>query len=530
MSDARTAPTASSNDLDSDRDGTIGNVKSPGGQRDQSRVSVGDSDGVGGQPASYRKLRAPLASGAAMIEPPLVDSELILKSNLDAASEWDSSPTSLDLASLRVTARQQLVADALIYTRRYRDVSVPTDPGTPVIMAGHQPSLFHPGVWMKNRVLSTLADQCGGLPINLVVDNDVCSSSVVRVPTVDEFGRAMRRSIRYDDSGGGVPYEQTVIKNAAHFDMFDRRLSDAIKPLVANPLVTELWQHARKARSRCDIAGCALAQARHTLEADMGWQTIECPVGVATRGVPFARFVVAVLEQIEAFTEIYNNATESYRLWHGIRSSAHPVPNLGRDGSWFELPLWLYGNSDPQRRGVWVRRVGSGWEWTDRNRRTLHLHAGEPEDLAAQIADAGSPEFKLRPRALMTTMFARLVLSDLFLHGIGGGKYDQLADQIIRQFFRIEPPQFQVVSATIRLPGTSVDSERHGQLADVKRRLRESIYQGERYLDASDPLVRRKRTLLNQIPPVGQRKSWHREIVSINSLMAEQLRDKRRQW
>ena len=31
---------------------------------------------------------------------------------------------------------------------------------------------------------------------------------------------------------------------------------------------------------------------------------------------------------------------------------------------------------------------------------------------------------KIRPRAILTTLYSRLFLSDLFIHGIGGAKYD----------------------------------------------------------------------------------------------------------
>ena len=37
---------------------------------------------------------------------------------------------------------------------------------------------------------------------------------------------------------------------------------------------------------------------------------------------------------------------------------------------------------------------------------------------------------KLRSRALVTTLFARLLLSDLFMHGIGA-KYDELTDVLV---------------------------------------------------------------------------------------------------
>ena len=48
------------------------------------------------------------------------------------------------------------------------------------------------------------------------------------------------------------------------------------------------------------------------------------------------------------------------------------------------------------------------------------------------LAGAGC---KVRSRALTTTLFARLLLADLFLHGIGGGKYDELTDELMRRFF-----------------------------------------------------------------------------------------------
>ncbi len=49
-------------------------------------------------------------------------------------------------------------------------------------------------------------------------------------------------------------------------------------------------------------------------------------------------------------------------------------------------------------------------------------------------------------------MFARLVLSDVFIHGIGGAKYDQLTDAIVRRFFGVEPPGYLVATATLKLP------------------------------------------------------------------------------
>ena len=59
---------------------------------------------------------------------------------------------------------------------------------------------------------------------------------------------------------------------------------------------------------------------------------------------------------------------------------------------------------------------------------------------------------KLRSRALITTLWARLVLGDLFLHGIGGAKYDQVTHLLIERFFGLPAPGILVLSATLHLP------------------------------------------------------------------------------
>ena len=49
-------------------------------------------------------------------------------------------------------------------------------------MAGHQPELFHPGVWVKNFALTGVAGRIGAIPFNLVVDNDAVKSTSIHFP------------------------------------------------------------------------------------------------------------------------------------------------------------------------------------------------------------------------------------------------------------------------------------------------------------------------------------------------------------
>ena len=73
---------------------------------------------------------------------------------------------------------------------------------------------------------------------------------------------------------------------------------------------------------------------------------------------------------------------------------------------------------------------------------------------------------------------------DQFVHGIGGGRYDQVTDLLIRRQFGIEPPRFSVTTATLFFPAAVGRSRvcipcvvqeghrlRHQLLGDRKREL-----------------------------------------------------------
>jgi hypothetical protein len=98
-----------------------------------------------------------------------------------------------------------------------------------------------------------------------------------------------------------------------------------------------------------------------------------------------------------------------------------------------------------------------------------------------QLASLSAKGIRLRTRALITTMAARLLLGDLFVHGIGGAKYDQLTDRIIARFFELQPPGYLVASGTLHLPISrpAVTSE---SVQQIRQRIRELEFHPERFL------------------------------------------------
>jgi hypothetical protein len=87
---------------------------------------------------------------------------------------------------------------------------------------------------------------------------------------------------------------------------------------------------------------------------------------------------------------------------------------------------------------------------------------------------------KVRSRALTNTLFARLLLCDLFVHGIGGGLYDELTDELLRRFYTTEAPGYLVLSATLLLPLSTYPSS----VADwyrLGRQMRDLEYNPQRH-------------------------------------------------
>ena len=129
----------------------------------------------------HRELRAPRGHGEAVVDPPLAEAGGVLAANRALRGEYCYDFHGRCLSRLAVEARAELLAEARAWTAGYRDLPpLPADAAAPpLLMAGHQPQLFHPGVWFKNFALDALARRHGGLGVNLVVDNDTMKSSAL---------------------------------------------------------------------------------------------------------------------------------------------------------------------------------------------------------------------------------------------------------------------------------------------------------------------------------------------------------------
>ena len=353
-----------------------------------------------------------------------------------------------------------------------------------LFIAGHQPDLFHPGVWLKNFALNSLAKRHGALPLNLVIDNDTVKSTTVRVPILgrrDQPQSVHSIAVPFDHFAGEVPFEERAVLDEVLFADFPRAVAERTADWPFTPFLPAFWQELPPPPAHL---GDRLAAGRRTWERRWGCDNPELPISRLCRTAAFAQFAMALLADLPAFHAAYNACVHEYRRSHRIRSNNHPVPDLLRDGEWLEAPFWAWPVGGRRRGQLFVRGVAGGWELRVGGKRWPDLPRSGTVEHWRRLESDG---FKVRTRALTTTLFARLCLADLFIHGIGGGKYDELTDAIIARHFGIQPPGFLVLTGTLRLPlptyPATADDER-----TTRRLVRDIHWNPQRHLppDAED--------------------------------------------
>lgn len=475
----------------------------------------------------YRRMRAPAAHGSAFIDPPW--SEMAFPKSFD-----DDFPI-LDTTrnALAPRARAALLAAAQINCGASTE-SVDAD--QPLILSGHQPDLFHPGVWFKNFALAALAQRFGARAVNLEIDNDLCRSTSIRCPQREREANAGEASgysvvpIAFDEMDEPIPFEQRAVADEALFASFGERVARQLEPVVSDPIVEPLWPLVVEQYGRTGRLGSAIAGGRRQFERRLGVANLEAPLHSICDTDPFRRFLLHLLVSAAEFAAVHNECLHAYRRVNRIRSRSHPAPALETRNGWVETPFWIWRREQPQRRRAFVS-AGSGGNLIFGAPGELEIQlpdpTAEPASAVESLQAANDDGYRIRTRALITTMYARLMLSDLFLHGIGGAKYDQLTDELMRRFWRVPPPPFITLTATFQLPlplhGVSLSEVRDVDAKLRSLRFHPELHLGDKEAENARSLMDEKERLLAQSPPRGAGKPRRDRLDEINRALQPML-------
>jgi hypothetical protein len=341
-------------------------------------------------------------------------------------------------------------------------------------------------VWVKNFALNGLARKLGGTPLHLIVDNDTLKSASLRFPVFHDRNPSSvhLQSVPFDKLDGET-YEHRSVFDPELFHSFADRAAYLWRNWGFDPALRWAWEYVTRFGDLRTNVGDLFTAVRRRFEYSWGCHNLEQRVSRLAGTEAFRRFASHVLHDLAQFREVYNAAIRTYRQEKSIRSTNHPAPELALD----EAPFWV--------QTTLIRR---------------------------ERATPASDVRKLRPRALTLTLFARVCLGDFFIHGIGGGKYDEVTDAIIRDYFGIEPPAYQVLSATLHLPWPDFPST-EADLKRAERRVRDLEWNPQRHISPVEAarfevqrLLREKEELAANEPQREKhatRREWFRRLQDV---------------
>ena len=126
--------------------------------------------------------QVPTEDGAVLLDPALDESPDLVRRNVAALAGTGIELAGRPLSELRSASRGSAVSAACRYLDELGLPPVATTPDAPLVVTGHQPTFYHPGIWFKNFLTQWLARKTGGTALNLVVDNDEARDLGLSVP------------------------------------------------------------------------------------------------------------------------------------------------------------------------------------------------------------------------------------------------------------------------------------------------------------------------------------------------------------
>jgi hypothetical protein len=398
----------------------------------------------------------------------------------------------------------------------------------PVIATGHQVEFFHAGVFAKIIAGQHLARRAAGGPlVYLAVDTDVPKTDRLPVPQVTAAG-VRRVEVTLPGLDARLPIcRQPAMPRAHWLDFFTRvaDLTPGYEQSLLRPFIPGWLDGPPGSADFTAAMECGQAAAERALGLD---DSLTLRMSELARGPEFRAFAAHLLLNARPFAEEYNRARDDYRLRNRERNPARPVPPLALTPERVELPLWLASRDGPRRR-LSVRERHDAFELFANDEAVGAL----PREHLARADRAGAPwpieadGWEVWPRALTLSAFVRLFVSDLFIHGIGGARYDEMTEDFIRRFYGVSLPPMACISATLllNLPRAGVLPE---ELGAARRASRDIRFNPQRCLTnlpdtllrCKDELTRRSRTLRAEQPhDHAARKMVFDELRRVNEQM-----------
>lgn len=422
---------------------------------------------------------------------------------------------------IRGKSRKKVVEKALSFSKKFDlDIGGKIDPAYQyIIQSGHQPVFFHPGIWIKNIFLSKLLKSPlpdKSLGLNIILDNDICKDLNLSLPVLSSNGNLKLEKVDFLSSTltPNLPFEEYPCPSLELITKFSRNIIHRLKSLESeNKNILNNFKNYTRCmeNSSCFCnqnykrgnLGEFLGLARRLYEQEIEPTYLEIPFSKICDSDEFLSFFLEIIKNIKTFSKIYNNKLDEYRKLFKIRNRAHPSPNLMVEKNLTEVPFWIWKEGDQRKKIFILKEEEVNYLYNDSYGKIFLIEKEGSKSLSSLKAPLKEQELKIRPKALLLTLYNRLFISDLFIHGLGGAKYDLVTDEIIREFFKVEPPHFLVISCTLYPNFKSSPRASVFKISALKKKIRDLEFNPERYVDEL-PLTKKEK---NQIGELAEKKT-----------------------
>ena len=330
----------------------------------------------------------------------------------------------------------------------------------PIIMTGHQPIIYYPGIFIKLILADTIAKQVQGKAYYLVLDNDV--------EQVDWKFIWFENKTYFKQHFVLSNYKQILLNQFINNNKKNQliyfikewmiRLYHIFAPSIV-PKIKDALEYCINILEKKDLSVAKLSVLiNEYLMNQLNMQVKPIYVSDLVKTQSFREILQQIKLEHQRFREIYNRKLDEFRKIHHIKNPHYPFSNLKEN----ELPFW---KSDGYTR------------------QTLTIE----DDIKNLIF----------PKAIALSICIRIFLSDLMIHGTGGGFYDLLSEEILKEFFMEELSPHIVSTATIPiLPKASIPLYSESK-DNILKKLRKWKFNPEIFLKEECELKQRKIFLIH---------------------------------
>jgi len=345
----------------------------------------------------------------------------------------------------RRESRRELLCIARSFTEDVTKKRRAVGTSEEVIATGHQPVWGHCGIWIKDVMACRLADAVGGTVLHIVVDHDVCDTGIL-LPRLNNGGGHERVDIEAGQAVVGAEWRECPDEERVE------AFVDAVVGWDHGGLCSDIWSGWRHGRDGGVEEFSSVAELivylQWLLNDAMGLNMLYLPVSRLCESDAFLDFACRLIVDAERFARSYNaaRAEQMSELGLGKQQSVRRLL-VGKGHNPVEVPLWVVGEGG-ERGTLYVEATADGdLIWCNGVRLGVVDLAGGGGALKEILSLWGR---RLRPKAVILTLFVRLFLAGWFVHGVGGGRYEYIVDRIMEDYFGISGVGFGVATTSVK--------------------------------------------------------------------------------